>query len=272
MKKIIIYALFFLLTGSATYSQYTVTKVVGKVQKKLSGEWLKPGSKVSDMDMLVWSSNNDLLRVIVPGKGIYVITPTVKSDKSNQLEEIVKSALKIKSKEGYLSGRSQKNELIPIAFSTDAGVNRNNVFVQENKYIFNRSEYDMSKGKLFLQIERPNNKPIIKQLMTSGDTLIIYANDLDAHTAAGDEKPTYTLGYYSKVDNTSKSLIKINPYIDNAGDMEAIIKAVTAASTEKYKSMVKQEVYSEVYVSLGKPSDITFTAVFDKAYADKIKK
>jgi hypothetical protein len=67
MKRIV-FILLALQIRCICYSQYTVTKVIGQVTNKTSGESLYPGSKLRDDDLLAFSSPNDMLRVIVSGK------------------------------------------------------------------------------------------------------------------------------------------------------------------------------------------------------------
>jgi len=83
--KVILSILLALYIGGSCYAQYTVTKVVGHVVNKTSGESLSPGSKLRDDDMLAFSSANDMLRVIVSGKGIYVISPGPRSEKKQSV-------------------------------------------------------------------------------------------------------------------------------------------------------------------------------------------
>src|SRR5579864_2072073 len=114
MRKLIL-IVFFLFVLMKSFSQYTVTKVIGNV-KKLSGEGLKTGSTLSDNDVLLFSTPNDLVRVIVAGKGIYVINPSPKAEAKPDLPgtvmEVLKYTMHVKPKEGYLSGRSASTEAV----------------------------------------------------------------------------------------------------------------------------------------------------------------
>lgn len=265
---------FLLLVNKLCFSQYTVTKVVGKVTNKTSGEPLKPGSKLKDDDLLAFSTSNDILRVIVAGKGIYVISPSPKSQKSNEFwVEMLKSALHIKSKEGYLSGREENTVYLPATLETEDQLNSRLLIAAENKYVFDSKVYNPVNGsRFFLQIEYPDSNPVIRPLRTVGDTLILYAADFETANREGFTKGKYKLGFYSKDKNSSESIIEIRPYVDKEGEMETIIRLIISESIEKDPLKLQQASYAEVYEALGKPSDIVFQRVFHRLMAEHSKK
>ncbi len=272
--KNIFFLLIILCLGNIAFSQYTVTKVIGQVKNKTSGESLKPGSKLTDEDILVFSSQNDMLRVIVSGKGIYIISPSPKSQKQqNMLVEMLKTALHIKSKEGYLSGRAENNELIPATFETESKVNPKNLIANENKYVFDPSEYDVSKGnRFFLQIEYPGSAVIIHPLKTVSDTLILYASDFKTENRDLSAKAKYKLGFFSREKSSSETLAEINPYMDTTREMQTIMDVMVNEHKDLDRSELQHTCYAEVYEALGKPSDIFFTNIFNKLIAERSKK
>ena len=132
------------------FSQYIVTKVNGTVKKKQTGEILKTGSKFNNNELLSFSSPNDMVRAIVGGKGVFVLTPSPAAEKSGSvLLEIVKTSLNIKSKEGNLSGRGNTPEEIPQALKTNATINEKNLIARENKYLFDANKYPVTNGNAF---------------------------------------------------------------------------------------------------------------------------
>jgi hypothetical protein len=272
MKKMY-FILALMCTVHLSFSQYTVTKVIGQVKNKTSGEILKPGSKLSDDDLLAFSSPNDLLRVIVSGKGIYIISPSPKSQKEqNMLVEILKSALHIKSKEGYLSGRAEANEFIPATFDTEAKVNSRHLIANENKYVFDPSVYNVAGGnRFFLQIEYPGSNVIIHPLRVISDTLILYASDFKTPNKDETIKAKYKLGFFSREKGSSETLADINPYVDTTKEMQSIIDIIVKESKGIDKSELQHNCYAEVYEALGKPSDIVFTNIFNKLIAEHAK-
>jgi hypothetical protein len=262
--KMPVLVLISLLLHAACNSQYTVTKVIGHVTNKTTGESLYPGSKLRDDDLLAFSSEKDMLRVIVSGKGVYVISPGPKSEKQqNLIVEILKSALKIKSKEGYLSGRSENDELIPAALHTDAEVNMANLMAPVNKYRFDPKMYNTAGGsRFFLQTEVAGSQPLIRSLKTISDTLVINASDFQ--NGIPGENVIYKLGYYDRDKNSSELLTIINPTQDPNHEMQTIIKLIVSNSKEKDRKELMQACYAEIYESIGKPSYILFTDIYDK--------
>src|SRR6202008_3167449 len=261
MRLVII--LFFSLAVSTGYSQYTVTKVMGDVKKK-TGEKVTVGSKLKESDVLVFSTPEDKVRVIVTGKGTYVLTPSpTAAVEKKKLIEMLKSTLQIKSKEGYLSSRAQTIETVPEVFETIDSINSKNLIAKENYYLYDPRTYNIaSGGKFFLQIEQEGQKPTIKPLKTRGDTLFINKADFDI---GGNATATYKLGYFDKEENKSKAIVDIDPYFDQAGEMEKIIRVVASNSSIKDdKTLVQKECYEEVYEALGKPSDLLFENAFKK--------
>jgi hypothetical protein len=267
MKRNILFFLA-LSIGIVCSSQYTVTKVIGHITNKTSGESLYAGSKLRDEDVLTFSSLNDMLRVIVPGKGIYVVSPGPRSEKQqNVIVEMLKTALKIKSREGYLSGRSEEDELIPGLLKTDATVNKNNLVGLENKYRFDPKAYSIANGnRFFLQTEIAGSKPLIHPLKTIADTLFIYANDFEKNNAK------YKLGFFSKEKNKSVLLTEIRPLLDSSHELETIVKLVITENRKKDKALLRRSCYAEVYEALGKPPAILFDNIFEMLYNEISKK
>lgn len=259
---------YWMVFSAACFSQYAVTKVIGKV-KKLSGEVLTTGSKLSDDDVLLFSSNNDMVRVIVAGKGIYVISPgSDAAQKQNSVVEILKNTMHVKYKEGYLSGRGEG--MVPEVFETDPGANKRILIGNESRFLFSPHKYEVSNGsKFFLQIEYSGAKPITRALKTNADTLLIHASDFKADNNDSSRTAKYKLGFYSKENGRSELLADMDPYFDETGEMEAIIKVVISQTDQADKSKLQEACYSEVYGALGKPSDIDFKNVFEKIVPKK---
>ena len=259
---------FTVLLQSYASAQYTVTKIVGEVTNKTTGERLKPGSKLKDDDMLQFSSTRDMVRVVVSGKGIYIISPTPRKENQQSLiVEMLKSALKIKSKEGYLSGRSEDSYLIPEALETETAVNNLILITDQTKFLFDNKRYDVSGGnRFFLQLEKEGGKPEIHALKTNGDTLLITAADFTpSGQLSGSVK--YKLGYFNKAKNSSESLAAIRPYVDTSGEMETIVTIIVEDHQETDLEKLKHVCYAEVYESLGKPSQLDFDKIFSRLTA-----
>jgi hypothetical protein len=258
-------ALCFVVAIHSSNGQYTVTKVIGQVKNKATGEQLKPGTKLKDDDMLEFSAAKDLVRVIVSGKGIYVISPTPRQgNSSSAIVEMLKATLKIKSREGYLIGRSEESDLIPEVFETETAVNNHIHVGEENKYLFDVTKYSVSNGnKFFLQLEIAGGSPEIHALTTSGDTLLLRSSDFKARQPVSGGI-SYKIGFFKKDKNTSESLAVINPYIDSTGEMETIVKLIVAEHKNLDKDSLRKTCYAEVYESLGKPSKINFDEVFSR--------
>ncbi len=257
-----------------TVAQYTVTKVKGTVTNKTSGELLKTGSKLKETDILSFSLPTDLIRVIVPGKGIFVISPSANATKQgSDLVEMLKSTFHLKSKEGYLSGRAEGIESIPDAFETNEAVNSAMLISKETKFLFNSADYPITEGsRFFLQVSSGAGQPLIRPLQTKADTLLISTEDFKSNNQAGPQDVTYSLGYYSKEKNYSVSLMEFTPYLDQFNEMEGIIKVILGVSTEVDPLLLKKECYKEIYEALGKPSDIVFQKVFREQMARKNEK
>jgi hypothetical protein len=245
--------------------------VIGNV-KKMSGETVTTGSILSDNDVLLFSSQNDMVRVIVAGKGIYVINPSPKAEKkqNNSVIEILKYTLHVKAKEGYLSGRAESVTKIPEAFETDLGSNKKTLIINESKFLFSTHNYDISNGsKFFIQIQYEGSKPIIHSLKTNADTLLLHVSDFKTDNSDTTKKVKYAIGFYSKEKNSSESIADIDPYFDVSGEMEAITKVVASQSMQTDKSKLQDECYAEVCSALGKPSDIDFKYAFEKVGVKK---
>lgn len=274
MIKYIFIILFICLIQNA-WAQYTVTKVKGTVTNKTSGEFLKTGSKLTETDILSFSLPTDLIRVIVPGKGIFVISPSSQAtQQGSALIEMLKSTFHLKSKEGYLSGRAEGIESIPEAFETNETVNNAMLISKETKFLFNSADYPIMEGsRFFLQVSSAGGQPVIRPLQTKADTLLISTEDFKSNNQPGPQNVvTYSLGYYSKEKNLSVSLMEFTPYLDQLNEMEGIIKVILGVSTEGDPLLLKKECYKEVYEALGKPSDIVFQKVFREQMALKNEK
>jgi len=262
-----------LISGQQLWSQYTVTKIVGQVRNKSTGERLAPGSKLKDDDLLEFSTAKDLVRVIVSGKGIYIISPTPGSSQQQSfIVEMLKSALKVKSREGYLSGRSEESDMVPLVFETESQVSNYNHIGVESLYRFDTTEYKLTNGnRFFLQVQYAGEKPEIHALRTRSDTLFFAAKDFEAADPhAG--KVKYMLGFYDKAANKSESLAVLSPYIDTTGEMETIIRLVLTETMNAGDGTARKIAYAEVYEALGKPSIINFEKAFNRISAELLKK
>ncbi len=263
MKSILVFLLT-LVVANAAVAQYTVTKVNGHVINKTTGIPLAPGARLRDEDILEFSSANDMVRVIVSGKGVYVITPGPrKGDGESVIVEMLKSALKIKSKEGYLSGRSGEEEMIPQVLEVNAEANNRIVVTAMNKYLFDPAVFDVKNGgRFFLQTELPGAQPRIKPLLSIDDTLVIRAADFDTNITA-----IYKIGFFNKQKNSSQSLAEVIPAIDTTGEMEKIIGVIIANGGVADKEALFKITYEEVYEAIGKPPSILFREQFEQQYA-----
>lgn len=262
-----------LLFFNAGISQYIVTKVNGTVKNKSTNEILKPGSHFNENDKLEWSSPKDLVRTIIAGKGIFIITQSPQAEREgSKMMEIVKFSLHLKSKEYNLSGRGDDDDLVPVSLSTVETINSRNLISPENKYLFDKNVYDLSgNNRFFLQMEFEGQAPDIKPLHTNSDTLFVYNSDFKVNSHADSSGTKYKLGFYNDNDKSSKFLAQIHPYFDSSHEMESIIKLMVDADKQNDKEKIRDQCYLEIYQALGKPSDIVFQEAFNKIYASALK-
>ena len=273
MKKIV---LFFILalTVASSFCQYTVTKVNGKVFNQTTNEFLKPGSRLSKADSIEWSSPHDMVRAVIAGQGIYILTPSKQSLKEGgKLVDVVKFTLHIKSREFNLSGRGDNEEVIPWVFSTESVINNKNLIAAVNKYLVDTSQYKLSGGNIFfLQINHKNDAPVIKPLYTISDTLFLNAESFFTSIPKDSGEIKYTIGFFDKDQNTSRQLVKLYPYFDTSNEMGNLIKIIIDSDGHGDIDQLKVRCYQEVYETMGKPSYILFNQLFDKFYKTLRKK
>jgi hypothetical protein len=276
MKILLCIFLISVYFSNASVAQYTVTKVIGHVKKK-SGEALVTGTVLTDNDELQFSSPNDMVRVIVAGKGIYVLNSSQQAEtKQNQVIEILKYTMRVKSKEGYLSGRGESVETIPDVFDLSMGENKKILVRNTNRYLFSPQTYSVDNGGRFiLQVSHGDDKPVIHVLKTVSDTLLLLAEDFKTAAAgSGDmsQKFRYSLGYYSRQKGTTAEITDIDPYFDSTGETEAIIKVIIHSDKNDDLTKLRQEAYDEVWTDLGKPSQLDFQNMFTTLAQSENKK
>lgn len=273
MKKIIVFFVLALTVGNS-FGQYIVTKVNGKVLNVTTNEFLKPGSKLAETDKMKWSSPHDMVRAIIAGKGIYILTPSAESQKEgSKLVDVVKFTLHIKSREFNLSGRGDNEEVIPWVFSTESIINNKNLITPINKYLFDTNQYKLSGGnRFFLQINHKNDAPVIKMLKVISDTLFLNAESFFTSAPADSGEIKYTIGFFDKDQNVSRQLVKLYPYFDTTNEMENLIKIIIDSDGHGDMDQLKVRCYQEVYETMGKPSYILFNQLFDKQYKALRKK
>ncbi len=269
-----LFCLFFLIKSGDC--QYTVTKVVGNVLNKKTGVKISSGSRLIEDDILQWRepfTPNDMIRVIAPGRGTLVITPGPKAKKNqSEILDYVKTHLKIKPKDGSLSGRASNDEYIPGSLETETKINSRVLIFPVNHYLFDKREYDISDGsRFFLQIKSAGAKPVIRQLKTIDDTLFIPASDFYLYPDPNWPSVKYQLGFFSKTKSATKSLIEIKPTFDTTGLMKMIIKEMIINVKENNKMKLREACYKEIYIALGKPSDIDFDEGFEDVYSALLK-
>ncbi len=245
-------------------SQYVVTKVTGQVKLKPSGTLLVPGMKLADLDHIEFSSNDDNVRIMAAGKGIYSLVKSPDTaGKLDAIADLIKVTLKIKARTGTLSGRGNANEKVPEVFENEPTVNNRTLINPETKFVFEQKKYPVAEGgRFFLQIEMPGVRAMAKPLRTSADTLFLGTADFAAGATDG---TSYTLGFYNKTAGSSTSVTPLYPYLDTAQETRGIILAIREALPEAGIDSVRVTAYREVYTALGKPSLLTFNEIFKAA-------
>ena len=267
MKRIF---LFFILSVAmySGYCQYTVTKVNGRVINLTTKEVLKPGSHLSENDKMQWSSAHDMVRTIIAGKGIYIITPSPEAQKeASKLMDVVKFTLHIKSREFNLSGRGENEEIIPWVFSTESAINTKNLIAPVNEYLFDTTQFKLSNGNsFFLQTDSKNAAPVIELLIVKSDTLFLYGASFFPTPEINSDESKYTIGFYNKDQNSSRQLIRLYPYFDTSNEMKTLIRIIIDSDGHGNMEKVRVRCYQEIYETMGKPSFILFNDLFEKLY------
>ena len=116
MRKLFLFIQFFVIANSV-FSQYTVTKVVGKV-KKNHNEIIHIGTKLTTTDSIFYSSINDQIRAISK-QGTYTFSPSQTTRKDNNiLLEILSSSIRLQAKVSSLSGRGKRSTLMRLMISS----------------------------------------------------------------------------------------------------------------------------------------------------------
>jgi C1A family cysteine protease len=268
MKKLTLIALFVLFICTGVNAQYIVTKVNGRV-KNGAGEYLRPGSQLKADEHITWSTINDKIWVIIVGKGEKIISPQPGVPHSGPFQELLTSSLHLDSKSGSLSGRGEIIEKIPDALHADVKSTGKIVIEDQNKFLFDPQLYPQTDGSVFfIEIDIPQQAPIIRPLKSVADTLYMTASDLATETTGPDIK--YTLGYHSRSAANKSQLVSIfKPYFDITNEVESTI----AISIKAYKSggmpkeAVRDSIYLNVYSTIGKPNGILFMDLFNKYWA-----
>lgn len=272
MKKIALISLFVICACCAVVkAQYIVTKVAGKVKNE-AGDYVRPGTELKSDAKLSWSSQNDKLWVVIVGKGEKIITPTPQAAAPNNvLTQVLIASLHQSSTSAALSGRGEIIEKIPDALRTDPKSNGKVIIEQENKYNFDPAIYPQGNaGVFFVEIDVPQQTPIIRTLKTVGDTL--YINYADLVTEITDPAIRYSIGYHNKTAaGRDQLVISFDPYFDMTSEMEDMIANTVLAyqNVNNNKDAVRDSVYRNIYASSGKPNGILFTDLYNKYWLSK---
>ena len=96
------------------------------------------------------------------------------------------------------------------------------------------------------------------ELKTKGDTLLISVSNF---WKSGNG---FKLGFYDKAENKSREIANLDPYFDETGEMEKIIRVMIKENKLEDETLAQQACYEEVYESLGKPSDLLFESLYQK--------
>ncbi len=273
MKKTMLLLAFLWLSAiSVLQAQYTVTKVSGRVKTGV-GAYVRPGSTLNATDLLIFSSHKDKIWVIVPGKGEKVLTPSPQAQVlPNGLSQLLSDA-SLENVEG-VSLRAGVNiiENIPGAITSEDERKGKIIIEQENKYLFDVSQYPQTgRSTFFLQITAMSKAPVTHRLKVVGDTLVIYYKDF--LSPIDDPTRRYELGYYNENSPASKRICVINPYFDLINEMEDIIaNTVNTYKGEKMsEDSLKMKAYNNIYSFTGKPNGILFSTLFEKYWSGSIE-
>jgi C1A family cysteine protease len=265
MKKLTFIALLFQLISAAANAQYIVTKVNGRI-KNGAGQYIRPGTQLKADEHVTWSTMNDKLWVIVIGKGEQVLSPQPGSQHgSGPFQELLLSSLHLDSHSGSLSGRGEIIEKIPDALHADSKSTGKIIIEEVNKFLFDPQQYPQTNGSVFfIEIDVPQQAPIIRRLKANADTLYLTSSDLATETMSPDIK--YTLGYHSASKSQLVSIFK--PYFDITNEMESTIGVSIKAYKPSglSKEAVRDSIYLNIYSTTGKPNGILFMEIFNNLW------
>ncbi len=264
-KKIIFIILIAFLT-TPVYSQYTVTKAIGRVLK-LNGEVIHPGSKLSLSDKLQFSSAHDVVFMVESGKGSLKVTATgttgTTTEKYNLLLDLLKSAVRLKSETRDLSGRNLAIEETPDAFKTDISINPKLIISTVNKFLFSPTRFNIESGGYFELVEYGTGVHYQTRLTTVKDTLLIRYTDFVTPNHIS-KNVNFKLVYHNGTLAAEEFIALFQPYFDLTNEAGLMLR--TLINDQKRFGITRNEslkkTYAEIYEVLGKPNAISFAADF----------
>lgn len=240
---------------------YFVTVIKGRVTKADKAP-LKVGEKLRYRDKVIFSGKDDMVVLLHPEKGRFVVTPAAAAeDASGGFFAFLSDNLHLQSHRVSLSSRGEP-PLIEF-FTANPTINENILIIGETKRVLTQLDYPVSnpdKDFYFLQYTTPEGKAINNMLHVTKDTFSISKEDFlfnGNYPAAGTE---VKLGFAA--DKNYKKIISFKPVFMTVQECKDFLLTIKNLKSKK-KDDIIEEAVTELYYFYGKPDKNTVEKIYN---------
>ena len=244
---------------------YFVTVIKGKVTKADKAP-LKVGEKLHYRDKVIFSSKEDMVVLLHPEKGRFVVTPTVNpDDPSAGLFAFLSDNLHLQSHRVSLSSRGDPD--LEAFFSVNPAINENLLLIGETKIGIHSSDYKINNAEndfFFLQYTPAGGKPSSNKLRVINDSLVIKKEDLLFNGSYPADSIEVKLGFMKNyaADRKITKISSFKPVFMTVQECRDFLLAVKQLK-KKSKEEIIEESVTELYYFYGKPDQRTVQLIYD---------
>lgn len=257
--------LFFAFTAQSQDDTYFVTVIKGDV-KKANKTAIKVGEKLQFREKVIFSKKDDMLVLLHPEKGRFVVTPgTANKEPSGDFFVFLNDNLHLQSHRVSLSSRGDPN--LEAFFSVNPAINESLLLIGETKIGLHSSDYlisDPNNDFFFLQYTPVQGKPSNNKLHVVKDSLIINKEDFLFNGAYPADSSEIKLGFIKNY-STDRKITKISsfkPVFMSIEECKNFLIAVKQSNGSDRKKTLEESI-TELYYFYGKPDLRTVSLIYD---------
>lgn len=263
--------LLMLFVGLPTLAQnnandvYFVTVIKGKVTKADKAP-LKVGEKLHYRDKVIFSGKDDMVVLLHPEKGRFVVTPdATPQDASGGFFVFLNDNLHLQSHRVSLSSRGDPD--LEAFFSVNAAINENLLLIGETRIGVHSSDYKINNAEndfFFLQYTPAGGKPSSNKLLVINDSLVIKKEDFLFNGNYPADSIEVKLGFMKNyaADRKITKISSFKPVFMTVRECRDFLLAVKQ-SKKKNKEEIIEESITELYYFYGKPDQRTVQLIYD---------
>ena len=271
MKSCILSLLFIMLLGNGkAQDNYFVTVVKGMVTR-IDGTKLKTGTKIGLTDNLVFASKNDMVILLHPTKGRFVVSAaSATASGDNKVTVLIKDYLQLHAQNVRLSSRGINDNMTSLEdrFRTNDSINNKILLIGTLRFRFTEREYsNVNNTENFFFLQLAATIPVSHRLRSVNKVISISREDIVFNdTLYSSDMGILHLGYLENFSGEKKATLvtNIDPVYISREECGDIIRGIKNCMTGVRDTEILNEIYTQLYYLYGKPDEQTIEQLYKR--------